>query len=120
MIRKDSRMDLLIRLLNEYLKTKDTEIHKTNKVFAFEEATKSFIAENGTSYRQERVISKRFKFIKFLLDNGYIDYTEVIRKKWYWTLENEMISLDEGRYYEILMLLSISEDPIRLLIYILK
>ena len=45
---------------------------------------------------------------------------EYKKRKKFWSLENEMISLDEQRYCEILMLLSISEDPIRLLIYILS
>ena len=66
-------MGKLIELLNEHLETFDTETNKTLKVFAFEEATKSFLAENGVSYRQERVISKRFKFIKWLLENEKIE-----------------------------------------------
>ena len=70
-------MEKLIELLNEYLKTFDTETNKTLKTFAFEEATKSFLAKNGASYRQERIISKRFKFIKWLVDNDKIDYKKI-------------------------------------------
>jgi len=71
-------MEKLVELLNEYLKTFDTETNKTLKVFAFEEATKLFLAKNGVSYRQERVISKRFKFIQRLVDNDKIDRDKVL------------------------------------------
>lgn len=127
MIRKDSRIDLLIELLNEY------EARRKDKDWRFQRTYKfdiNIIRRTHTNLdnwwdtdfdnTNREIVSKSYWFIKWLWENGWIDYSEVIRKKWFWTLENEMISLDEQRYCEILMLLSISEDPIRLLIYILR
>ena len=110
-------MEKLIKLLNKYLKTKDTEIHRTPKVYAFEEATKSFIAENGISYRQERVISKRFEFIKWLINEDKIDNSKFYDKnilKWFMTLTNK------EKTDSIIMNLSIQENPISFLISVLK
>ncbi len=117
-------MEKLIELLNKYLKTKDTEIHRTPKVYAFEEATKSFIAENGISYRQERVISKRFEFIKWLVNEDKID-TNKLEKIWYektvcrydWQYR-EIVEYSD--YESLLMLLSIQDKPIEFLISVIK
>ena len=112
---KENWMEKLITLLNEHLKTFDTETNKTLKVFAFEEATKSFLAENGTSYRQERVISKRFKFIQRLVDNKKIDTQKFREKAKFLILSNSI------KYYEFLLMeLSIQKKPINFLLGILK
>lgn len=114
MIRKDSRIDLLIELLNKYEETLNTWLH-----WRIDEKYWMLWRWINLMWVEQFLISKHYWFIKWLWDNEYIDYTEVIRNKWDWWFSNEMISLDEKRYCEILMLLSISEDPIRLLIYIL-
>lgn len=122
-------MEKIIELLNEYLETFDTETNKTLKAFAFEEATKSFLAENGASYRQERVISKRFKFIKWLVEKNKIDLDKL---KGNITFTSIWVCFDLRTVKEwesiikaiwtntIIAYLSIQDKPIEFLISILK
>ena len=116
----------LLELLNEYLETFDTETNKTLKVFAFEEVTKLFLAKNGASYRQERVISKRFKFIKWLVENDKID-----RKNWdildecmgwfdRYPIDLNTHILKNDAMDMLIMILSIQDNPISFILSILK
>lgn len=66
------------------------------------------------------VISKSYGFIKRLVDNDKIDFIKVIQKKWHWEIDNIMLSMKEREYLELLMLLSIQDNPIEFLINILK
>ena len=125
MIRKDWRTDLLIKLLNKYekeRKDRDWQFRRTYKYRYWLWWTHYYFDswwDTDEEKNAREIISKSYGFIKRLWDNEYINYTDVIRKKEYRSLENEMISIDEERYCEVLMLLSISEEPIKLLIYIL-
>ncbi len=117
MIRKDGRFELLLKLLSEFASEDFNWEYRDGKIYDRQDMyPDGDLLEEMSVY----VISKKFGFVKWLWDNEYIDYSAVIVMKKFWSLENEMISLDEQRYCEILMLLSISEDPIRLLIYILR
>ena len=117
MIRRDGRFELLLKLLNEFASEDFNWEYREGKIYDRQDMyPEGDLLEEMSVY----VISKKFGFVKWLWDNEYIDYSAVIVMKKFWSLENEMISLDEQRYCEILMLLSISEDPIRLLIYILR
>lgn len=117
MIRKDGRFELLLKLLSEFASEDFNWEYRDGKIYDRQDMyPEGDLLEEMSVY----VISKKFGFVKWLWDNEYIDYSAVIVMKKFWSLENEMISLDEQRYCEILMLLSISEDPIRLLIYILR
>jgi len=117
MIRKDGRFELLLKLLSEFASEDFNWEYRDGKIYDRQDMYQDGdLLEEMSVY----VISKKFGFVKWLWDNEYIDYSAVIVMKKFWSLNNEMISLDEQRYCEILMLLSISEDPIRLLIYILR
>lgn len=112
MIRRDGRFELLLKLLNEFASEDFNWEYREGKIYDRQDMyPEGDLLEEMSVY----VISKKFGFVKWLWDNEYIDYSAVIVMKKFWSLENEMISLDEQRYCEILMLLSISEDPIRLL-----
>ena len=60
------------------------------------------------------LISKKFKFIKWLLDNHKIDFTKLEdNSDWYY--------LDTGdNYLDLVALISIQDNPIEFLISILK
>ena len=79
---------------------------------------------DGIAYREERICSKRFWFIKWLVENNKIDFSK-LEKIWYektvygdyWQYR-EIVEYPE--YISLLMLLSISNSPIEDLISYLK
>lgn len=80
---------------------------------------------NDFAVREERIISKRFGFIKRLVDNDKIDRNKIywldiwykIEEIWIWKRKNT-VNLD--LLNKLLMLLSIQDEPIEFLISILK
>lgn len=125
-------MEKLVKLLNEYhfswteyvwyyLDEEDNRIYFRTKV-----VDKWLIDEQRIS--DERIISKKFWFIKWLVDNDKVEITNIWRlpKKLY--INNDWITcvddMCEDCYYNVyeslLMLLTIKEDSIKFLVDILK
>jgi hypothetical protein len=66
------------------------------------------------------LISKKFWFIKWLVENEKIDLNEFMHKSRDWDIFNEKLSAKEDDYLSLLMLLSIQDEPIEFLVSILK
>jgi hypothetical protein len=100
-------MEKLIELLNEY------------------ENTDNWENWHQVEFRESKIISKKFWFIKWLVENDKIDLDTVKEKIWIpcfvWYKEWEISCVNDKEDYEqLLMLLSIQDEPISFLISILK
>ena len=114
-------MKKLIELLNEYEKSKDFRdyewrIEKKSKErpcwtlimwMSWEQFTWAYI---DTEEMERIIISKKYEFIKWLVENDKIDLTKLYHD----------MRLEFGDYYWLLMQLSISDTPIDDLISYLK
>ena len=100
-------MEKLLNLLNEY----DSDWGVTD-YWALFNSMNEWIS--GTEDLQ--VISKKFWFIKWLVENEKVDFE--------WKLNtlrfNSLVDQTLDSYYALLMLLSIQDEPISFLISILK
>lgn len=112
-------MEKLIELLNEY----EAERHKTNVIPQIRkgEDRLSYLEMNW-SYSELLCISKRYGFIKWLVENDKID-----RDKNVLAFKFSSVYTYDGEDYEdylkeckLLMLLAIQDEPIRFLCEILK
>ena len=113
-------MNRLIQLLNEY-----EEVNQSWKIRQFTNKAKK-LYRNGRSYdtAEVNIISKKFGFIKRLVDNDKInvdenredfDSSNLYCNSDFYQLQKHF------NYYEcLLMLLSIQDNPIEFLISILK
>jgi hypothetical protein len=111
---KESWMDKLIELLNEF--DENRKIWK-NWLYKWEEYDP----------REEYIISKNFWFIKWLVDNDKIDFDKL--KPLTWVTEIMLATnypnwIEVKRRYrlyeQLIMLLSIQDNPIEFLVSILK
>ena len=111
-------MEKLIELLNEY---------EWNKLYFYDDwiyCDKYDMYEVWDSLIELEIISKRYWFIKWLVENDKIDFDKVMKlwipcfvryDKW------EIISVHDVDFYkQLIMLLSIQDNPIEFLISILK
>lgn len=103
-------MEKLIKLLNEYEETKATRdytrrIEKQNKTrICWTEYTWAYVDDEEA---ERIIISKKYKFIKWLVDNDKIDESK--------------IEIHRFSFYEsVLMELAIKDEPIDFLISVLK
>ena len=97
---KESWIEKLIELLNEYDNEEFWEaLYMENKVYA-----NDFL-----------IISKKFWFIQWLVENEKIDKEKVWENS-----DFPMVKYEEFLYEWLLMLLSIQDEPINFLISILK
>lgn len=111
--RKESWTNKLIELLNRYIKEK--ELWNTVKEIDDDYFVNNY--NNWDWYLCEEVISKKFWFIKWLVENDKIDFS------WEWELANELVALFERKVDNaewLIALLSISDNPIEDLISYLK
>lgn len=102
----------LIKLLNEYLNDGQERLYAC---YPLDEDFDKFFHTKDWEWiiEEAQVISKKFWFIKWLVDNDKIDKENVWR--------NESPDIFDYSFYEVvLMLLSIQDDPIEFLISILK
>ena len=110
-------MNKLLKLLNEYMFV-DTSVceHLYNKDVEtiYVRTTLETWEIDDERVRDERIISKRFGFIKRLVDNDKID----IRNSVIISFTSELGK--QADYKDVLMLLSIQDNPIEFLISILK
>ena len=120
-----SKMQKLIELLNEYTK----QSYDDYSFFKYIEPTHSFyISDDGyESYiPEETILSKRFGFISWLVENDKIDRDKKeIEKSDYditftWALTMDKKSDLDIMVDTLLMLLSISDEPISDLISYLR
>lgn len=123
-------MEKLIELLNEYEK----ERMKTNIIprIRTEKWNDLSYLEMSWFYSELLCISKKYGFIKWLVDNDKIDIEEMYERIWKPQIimyderheEEELceiIGVNERSYYEdLIMLLSIQDEPIYFLCDILK
>ena len=94
-------MEKLIELLNEYEKKTYNKVERNEeKLFP----------------RQEFIISKKFWFIQWLVENEKIDFEKKLNTLRFESLVNQ--TLDS--YLALLMLLAIQDNPIEFLASILK
>ena len=105
---KESWLEKLIELLNEY---------ETENIIA-----EYWIIDLSNEYF---VISKKFWFIQWLVENEKVDVEKVKEKIWIpcfvWYTEWEISCVNDKEDYEqLLMLLSIQDNPIEYLCEILK
>ena len=111
--KKEIWMEKLIELLNEW---QEKELWKAwAKYLMFDWINNVFELNNGCSLCQELVLSHRFCFVKWLVENDKID-----RDKWEWDFYYDKLSLIIEPYERLLMLLAIQDEPIRFLCEILK
>jgi len=120
-------MEKLIELLNEY------EKEKTNQNVRFWNYYQNWFhyLEDGQSYSELLIISKKYGFIKRLVENDKIDL-ENLQCVFSWNINKWKTLMEETDWYEryewteyeatesLIMLLSISDTPIEDLISYLK
>ena len=109
----------IIKLLNEF------EKEKTKQDVIFWDYYQNWFhyLENGQTYSELLMISKKYEFIKWLVENDKIDRDIMEGEKFYYYLEkSENMHWDKNfsRCERLLMLLSISDTPIEDLLLYLK
>ena len=106
-------MEKLIELLNEY------EIWKWKNGLDIRQE----YAEHNFKYNKYlyvKVISKKYEFIKRLVENDKIDFSKVKEKIWLeWELYDRMLYWYKEEDF-LIMILSVEDEPIRFLCEILK
>ena len=108
---KENWIKKLIELLNEY---DDWMVSWYEEYFHTEWL---FVTNAGQWFREEFILGKRYWFIKWLLDNDKIDFSNLkISELTSWT--DLFYSFSETEV--LLMLLSIKDNPIEFLISVLK
>ena len=105
------------KLLEEYLQTKNKDIQDFMSITAL-------MAQSDNKLYQTYIISKDFWFVKRLVEQDKIDLVKFSDKlsSPSWTMEDryKYLNSDFWLYNSLLMLLSISEQPIEDLISYLK
>ena len=120
---KENWMNKLVDLLNEYEKEK-TDLKFNPHLWDAYGGHLSFL-EYSSKYSDLLCISKRYEFIKRLVDNDKINYHKIsdiiIYSQWRYTWVNKTTAqrVDENYLDLILMILSIQDNPIQFLIDIL-
>ena len=115
---KESWMDKLIELLNKEMEEKEKAWPKLARFTSYDGINKVFNLNNGCSFCVEFVLSKRFEFIKWLVENDKIKFDENEYKQSIEELNKDCRTFEE--YELLLMVLSIQDNPIEFLISILK
>ena len=109
-------MEKLIELLNEY----EAKRHKTSVIPQIRKGeTRLSYLEMNWSYSELLCISKRYGFIKWLVENDKIDFYTILKENW--TFRKEFYAIENRKEYErLIMLLSVSDTPTDDLISYLK
>ena len=117
-------MDKLIELFRDYVENywDDTKDPTKDYVVIYDW---QWFYVGARFYSDEKVLSKNFLFIEWLVENDKIDFTNIPNKiKEIWipiTIQGEIrYWFDSSDYYWLLMLLSIQDNPIEFLCEILK
>jgi len=105
-------MENLIKLLNEYRKEKYPK--SKLRYYKYDSLNKEFLSNCIPNDSEEKVLGKRFWFVKRLVDNKKINFVKVKdNDDWYY------IDLND-KYLDLLALLSIQDNPLDFLVKILK
>ena len=107
-------MEKLIDLLNKEMQEKEKAWPKLARFTSYDGINKVFNLNNGCSFCVEFVLSKRYRFIKRLVKNNKIDLSKLWKKSYMWFGDKYT------REASLLMILSISNTPIKDLISMLK
>ena len=119
-------MEKLIELLNEY-ENRDLELEEWEESNARTE-NNWHLRFNGANKVQfdtymfdSLALSKKYWFIKWLVENEKIDY-EKLSKEWFIVRTYDLDEIGESFDYveRLLMLLSIQDEPLEFLVSILK
>ncbi len=93
----------LIQLLREFDDENWNMVHFENYIYA----------------QDYLIISKKFGFIQWLVENDKIDFYNILKENW--TFRKEFYAIENRKEYErLIMLLSVSDKPIDFLCRILK
>ena len=123
--KKESWIETLIELLNEYVE----KHNKSDLYYTFELEKDSwwlFCYDDVTDHKwwtmQDEamvIISKKFWFIKWLVDNDKIDRDKELKENW--LFRKYFYDLEYVKNYDrLVMWLSVEDEPIQFLISILK
>ena len=121
-------IEKLIELLNEYVEETDfwDDLNEYNEAEILDEET---LEVNWKYHDIEYLYTKKFWFIKWLVENDKIDIVKVYENLTNYEIEiriravKELLENNEEdtiAYLKLLMLLSIQDEPIRFLCEILK
>lgn len=121
--KKEEKYDLLIELLNQCMEEREL----VNYRFAWVEDSDFFLLVDSSEWLwYETVLSKRFWFIEWLLKKDHVDLKKMF-DDWYcvpiprWFVkEEDKLSEFEMTVDDIVMYLSIQNNPVQSLISILK
>ena len=132
---KESWIEKLIELLKDYIENYGNDAKVREEENYILDTWIEFVYWSRV-YLYETIISKKFWFIKWLVENDKIDYDKIGEKIWiethkahfpvnkYWYVYDlelgDVSSADYSDYESLLMLLSISDTPIDDLILYLK
>lgn len=108
-------MEKLIELLNEYETPQSWIVFKSYDDYDGTFYWVDCDGETEIAWSDSYICSKKFWFIKWLVENEKIDVERVYNNSDY-----PMVKRDEFLYEWLLMLLSIQDEPINFLISILK
>lgn len=127
--KKEIWMEKLIELLNEYKKTRVKEYWIEFNIWEEKWELHIIIDDWQDNYSWwtcdtdiavSYIISKKFWFIEWLVDNEKIDFSKVKEKIWLeWELYDRMLYWYKEEDF-LIMILSIENEPIRFLYEILK
>lgn len=116
-------MEKLIDLLNECWKEKYPK--SKLRYYKYDSLNNDFISNWVLNDSEEKVLGKRYWFIERLVKNDKIDFRKVIEKEieiWFklMRIKDYPKKIKEEDVEEILMVLSIQDEPIEFLVSILK
>ena len=111
-------IEKLIELLSEFINKTIFPYNRGAKCIRYEKPL--FLFKTWMDVLEDTVISARYGFIKWLVENDKIDYKKIHWKEWYYKLVDTCDYNWEKRCDVLLMLLSISDTPIEDLISYLK
>ena len=116
-------MEKIIKLLNEYEETKAIRdytwrIEKQNKKrICWTEYTWAYVDDEEA---ERIIISKKYKFIEWLVKGDKIDFYKVSQAENELEVDVNVYRYEDDNYYWLLMILSIEDEPIEFLISVLK
>lgn len=108
-------MEKLIELLNEYYKERyNTDVFEVDTFSDYSPNDRGYFnyVDRSWGISEADIISKRYWFIKRLVENDKIDKEKIIRA--------ETMHLKDVNENYLLMMLAIQEQPIEVLVSILK
>lgn len=120
--KKESWIVKLIELLNEFETPHSWIVFKSYDDYDGTFYWVDCDGETEIAWSDSYILSKRFQFVEWLVYNDKIDFdkSEFEDEEEYYFWEQWMIRYTSKRYRHLLMLLSISDNPIDFLISILR